>query len=35
MKKASSNAEALKLLDPIIPDIPPLKEDGIPTQNPK
>ena len=29
VKKAPSRAEALKLLDSIVPDIPPLKEDKI------
>ena len=29
VKKAPSRAEALKLLDSIVPDIPPLKEDEI------
>jgi len=29
IKKAPSRAEALKLLDSIVPDIPPLKEDKI------
>ena len=31
IKKAPSTAEALKLLDSIVPDIPPLKDDRIPT----
>jgi hypothetical protein len=29
IKKAPSRGEALKLLDSIVPDIPPLKEDKI------
>ena len=29
IKKAPSRTEALKLLDSIVPDIPPLKEDKI------
>ncbi len=35
IKKAPSNAEALRLLDSIVPDIPPLKDDRIPTQKTK
>jgi hypothetical protein len=29
IKKAPSRAEALKLLESIVPDVPPLKEDNI------
>lgn len=29
IKKAPSRAEALKLLESIVPDVPPLKEDKI------
>ena len=29
IKKAPSSADALKLLDSIVPDVPPLKEDKI------
>ena len=32
IKRAPSNAEALKLLDSIVPDVPPLKEDRMPAQ---
>lgn len=31
IKKAPSKAEALKLLDSIVPDVPPLKDDRMPT----
>ena len=30
IKKAPSNADALKLLDSIVPDVPPLKDDRMP-----
>lgn len=30
IKKAPSKAEALKLLDSIVPDVPPLKDDRMP-----
>ena len=35
IKKAPSNVEALKLLDSIVPDVPPLKDDRIPAQKAK
>ena len=35
IKRAPSNAEALKLLDSIVPDVPPLKEDRIPSRKAK
>ena len=30
IKKAPSRAEALKLLESIVPDVPPLEEDKVP-----
>ena len=30
IRKAPSNADALKLLDSIVPDVPPLKDDRMP-----
>lgn len=35
IRKAPSRAEALELLDSIVADVPPLQEDGIPSQKVK
>ena len=35
IRKAPSRAEALELLDSIVPDVPPLKDDRIPAQKAK
>ena len=35
IRKTPSRAEALELLDSIVPDVPPLQEDGIPSQKVK